>query len=143
MLFRIQLFVADELQFSTDDTRFSSSETVSLPYLDSLRDLPVFTVEEARRDAFRDLTIVTITSSRISTWLFSHLPGALSRSWAQVNAQGQVFFFRLSAPLSLLQAIGAAGGFRSNDLADKRRVSRDPYPCRTAPKKTSLSMPMN
>lgn len=115
---RIQLFVADELQFSTE-TRVSSSGTVSLPYLDSFA-LAGFTVEEARRMLFepynRDfyvephIDLVVLTSSGRSVTIMG-----------QVNAQGQVFL-PTERPLSLLQAIGAAGGFRSNDLADKRRV---------------------
>ncbi len=115
---RVTLYVADEQQFSTE-VRVSSSGTVSLPYLDQVT-LAGLTVEEARRFVYepynRDyyvephIDLVVLTSAARTVTVMG-----------QVNAQGQVFL-PSEQPLSLLQAIAAAGGFRSNDLADKRRV---------------------
>lgn len=115
---RVTLYVADEQQFTTE-VRVSSSGTVSLPYLDQVT-LAGLTVEEARRFVYepynRDyyvephIDLVVLTSAARTVTVMG-----------QVNAQGQVFL-PSEQPLSLLQAIAAAGGFRSNDLADKRRV---------------------
>ncbi len=115
---RVTLYVADDQQFSTE-VRVSSSGTVSLPYLDQVT-LAGLTVEEARRFVYepynRDyyvephIDLVVLTSAARTVTVMG-----------QVNAQGQVFL-PSEQPLSLLQAIAAAGGFRSNDLADKRRV---------------------
>lgn len=115
---RVTLYVADEQQFTTE-VRVSSGGTVSLPYLDQVT-LAGLTVEEARRFVYepynRDyyvephIDLVVLTSAARTVTVMG-----------QVNAQGQVFL-PSEQPLSLLQAIAAAGGFRSNDLADKRRV---------------------
>ncbi|MCC5805692.1 MAG: polysaccharide biosynthesis/export family protein [Opitutales bacterium] len=115
---RVTLYVADDQQFSTE-VRVSSGGTVSLPYLDQVT-LAGLTVEEARRFVYepynRDyyvephIDLVVLTSAARTVTVMG-----------QVNAQGQVFL-PSEQPLSLLQAIAAAGGFRSNDLADKRRV---------------------
>ncbi len=115
---RVQLFVADDQQFSTE-VRVSADGTVSLPYLDSIM-IGGMTVADARRYIYEPYNRDYYVEPHID---FAVLTSA-SRTvtvMGQVNGQGQVFL-PSEQPLSLLQAIAAAGGFRSNDLADKRRV---------------------
>lgn len=116
---RVSLFVADELQFTTD-LRVSQDGTITLPHLGtilvggkSIDDAREFLYEPYNRDYYVNphIDVVVLEYAMRSVTVIG-----------KVNRQGLIPF-PSEEGMSLLEAIAAAGGWSNDRLADKNSVT--------------------
>ena len=116
---RITLFVADEMQFTTE-FRVSQDGTVTLPHLGTIV-IKGKSIEGARNDLFEPYNRDFYVNPHIDITVLEYSQRSVTVI-GKVNRQGMVPF-PSEKGLSLLEAIAAAGGWSNDRLADKNSVT--------------------
>ena len=116
---RISLFVADEIQFTTE-FRISQDGKVTLPHLGSVV-IGGKSIEEARASLFEPYNRDFYVNPHIDITVLQYSERSVTVI-GKVNRQGMVPF-PSEKGLTLLEAIAAAGGWSNDRLADKKSVT--------------------
>jgi len=116
---RISLFVADEIQFTTE-FRISQEGTVTMPHLGSVV-IGGKSIEEARKDLFEPYNRDFYVNPHIDITVLQYSERSVTVI-GKVNRQGMIPF-PSEKGLTLLEAIAAAGGWSNDRLADKNSVT--------------------
>lgn len=116
---RISLFVADEVQFSTE-LRVSQDGTVTLPHLGTVG-IGGRSIEQAREDLYEPYNRDYYVNPHLDITVLQYSERSVTVI-GKVNRQGLIPF-PSEKGLSLLEAIAAAGGWSNDRLADKDSVT--------------------
>lgn len=116
---KVSLFVADEVQFSSE-TRVSQSGTISVPHLGTI-EIAGLTIEEMRDLLYEPYNRDYYVNPHIDITVLGYAERSVTVI-GKVNRQGLVPF-PSEKGLTLLEAIAMAGGWSGDRLADKRNVT--------------------
>ncbi len=116
---RVSLFVADEVQFSTE-MRVSQSGTITVPHLGSVH-VAGKSIDEARQALWVPFDKDYYVNPHIDIIVLQYSERSVTVI-GKVNRQGQVPF-PSEKGLTLLEAIAFAGGWSNDRLADKGSVT--------------------
>lgn len=116
---KISLFVADELQFSTE-LRVGQNGSISVPHLGALQ-ISGKSIEEVREALYEPYNRDYYVNPHIEITVLAYSERTVTVI-GKVNRQGMVPF-PSEKGLTLLEAIAAAGGWSNDRLADKRKVT--------------------
>ena len=116
---RISLFVADEMQFTTD-LRVSQDGTVTVPHLGTM-EIAGKSIEDAREFFYEPYDRDYYVNPHIDITVLQYAERSVTVI-GKVNRQGMIPF-PSEEGLSLLEAIAAAGGWSNDRLADKNSVT--------------------
>ncbi|MEX0323935.1 MAG: polysaccharide biosynthesis/export family protein [Puniceicoccaceae bacterium] len=116
---KISLFVADELQFSTE-LRVGQNGSISVPHLGAL-EISGKSIEEVREALYEPYNRDYYVNPHIEITVLAYSERTVTVI-GKVNRQGMVPF-PSEKGLTLLEAIAAAGGWSNDRLADKRKVT--------------------
>ena len=116
---KISLFVADELQFSTE-LRVGQDGSISVPHLGGL-EISGKSIEEVRDALYEPYNRDYYVNPHIEITVLAYSERTVTVI-GKVNRQGMVPF-PSEKGLTLLEAIAAAGGWSNDRLADKRKIT--------------------
>lgn len=116
---KISLFVADELQFSTE-LRVGQDGSISVPHLGAL-EISGMSIEDVREALYEPYNRDYYVNPHIEITVLAYSERTVTVI-GKVNRQGMVPF-PSEKGLTLLEAIAAAGGWSNDRLADKRKVT--------------------
>lgn len=116
---RISLFVADEVQFTTE-TRVSQDGNITLPHLGTMR-VSGLSLDQMREALFVPYNRDFYVNPHIDITVLAYSERTVTVI-GKVNRQG-VVPIPSEQGLSLLEAIAMAGGWSSDRLADMRNVT--------------------
>ena len=116
---RISLFVADEVQFSTE-LRVSQSGSITVPHLGTVN-VAGKSIDEAREALYTPYDRDYYVNPHIDIIVLQYSERSVTVI-GKVNRQGQVPF-PSEKGLSLLEAIAFAGGWSNDRLSDKGNVT--------------------
>lgn len=116
---KVSLYVADEIQFSTD-VRVSQSGDITLPHLGTI-DVAGSSIEEMRDALYEPYNQDYYVNPHIDVTVLQYAERSVTVI-GKVNRQGMVPF-PSEQGMSLLEAIAQAGGWSGDRLADKRNVT--------------------
>ncbi len=116
---KISLFVADELQFSTE-LRVSQDGSISVPHLGSI-EVGGKSIDEVRNALYEPYNRDYYVNPHIEITVLAYSERTVTVI-GKVNRQGMVPF-PSEKGLTLLEAIAAAGGWSNDRLADKKKVT--------------------
>ena len=116
---RLSLYVADQLQFTVEN-RISGDGSIIVPHLGNLT-VGGMTLDDARKHLYTLYDRDYYVNPHIELVVLAYNPRFVTVI-GQVNEQGQVPF-PSEQPMYLIEAIARAGGWVSNDMANKRRVT--------------------
>jgi polysaccharide export outer membrane protein len=116
---RVSLFVADEMQFSTE-LRVSQDGTITIPHLGTVK-IVEKSIEETREFLYEPYNRDYYVNPHIEIVVLQYSERSVTVI-GKVNRQGLIPF-PSEKGLSLLEAIAAAGGWSNDRLADKNSVT--------------------
>lgn len=116
---RVSLFVADEVQFSSE-VRVSQDGAVSLPYIGNFQ-IAGKTLDQVRFELFEPYNRDYYVEPYIDIVVLAYAERSVTVI-GKVNRQGPVPF-PSEEELTLLEAIARAGGWSNDRLADVRNVT--------------------
>jgi len=116
---RVTLFVADEMQFTTD-LRVSQSGTITIPHLGTM-EVAGKSIDEMRELLYEPYNRDYYVNPHIDITVLSYSERSVTVI-GKVNRQGLIPF-PSEKGMSLLEAIAAAGGWSNDRLSDKKGVT--------------------
>ena len=115
---KISLFVADELQFTTD-ARVSLDGSVRVPYLDKIQ-VVGRTIDDVRNLLYEPYNRDYYVNPQIDLKVISYNTGSVT-IMGKVNRQGAILF-PSEEQMYLLEAIARAGGWSSDGMANRKEI---------------------
>ena len=116
---RVSLFVADDLQFSSE-LRVSQNGTINVPHLGTV-EIAGKSIDEARDMLYEPFNRDYYVNPHIDITVLAYSERSVTVI-GKVNRQGLIPF-PSEKGLTLLEAIAGAGGWSADRLADKRKVT--------------------